>query len=47
MPNISFNIAFLLADAGYDVWMGNIRGNRYSRLHKRKTIDDPTYWSFG
>ena len=37
-------LAFLLADAGYDVWMGNFRGNTYSRHHKEQDISPAKYW---
>lgn len=39
-------LAYLLADAGYDVWLGNARGNTNSREHE--TIDPKMakFWNF-
>jgi len=42
------SLPFLLANLGYDVWLGNNRGNKYSRNH---TILDPKvnkneFWEF-
>ncbi|XP_055380441.1 lipase 1-like [Condylostylus longicornis] len=38
--------AFLLHDAGYDVWMSNHRGNRYSKRHVKLKMSDPKFWDF-
>ncbi|KAH8287796.1 hypothetical protein KR018_000331 [Drosophila ironensis] len=43
-PNRS--LAFLLSDQGYDVWLLNTRGNRYSRKHKRFHRYQPQFWDF-
>ena len=36
-----------MADAGYDVWLGNVRGNYYSRAHVKYNPDrDVEFWDF-
>jgi pimeloyl-ACP methyl ester carboxylesterase len=44
MPNQS--LAYMLADDGYDVWLGNSRGNYYGKRHVRLTTHDDKFWDF-
>lgn len=43
-PNQS--LGFILYDNDYDVWLGNMRGNRYSDKHVKFNTSDEEYWNF-
>lgn len=40
------SLAFILAEHGYDVWLGNFRGSSYSLKHERLSADDAAFWDF-
>ncbi|XP_031262211.1 triacylglycerol lipase 2-like [Pistacia vera] len=40
------SLAFILADNGYDVWIANTRGTKYSSKHESLSPSDQAYWEW-
>lgn len=38
--------AYALSDAGYDVWLGNARGTKFSKKHISMNSNDDEFWEF-
>lgn len=39
-------LAYILADEGYDVWLGNARGNKYGLQHVNMSSTESDFWEF-
>lgn len=39
-------IIYQTADAGFDVWIPNLRGNKYSKKHGNLSTSDSRFWNF-
>ncbi|KAJ1391590.1 AB-hydrolase lipase domain [Sesbania bispinosa] len=40
------NLPLILADNGFDVWIANARGTKYSRQHTSLNSSDPEFWNW-
>lgn len=45
-PPRADSMALQLADRGFDVWMGNARGNLFAGEHVKYNITDPEFWDY-
>lgn len=40
------SLAYTLANKGYDVWLGNNRGNKHSKEHTNLDVHSEEFWDF-
>ncbi len=45
-PHANQCLPFILADAGFDVFLGNSRGNKYSCKNLKTSPSKENYWNF-
>lgn len=43
-PETGDSLPYMLSDAGYDVWLGNNRGNVFSVTNEKLDINSPDFW---
>ncbi|XP_061386642.1 lipase 3-like [Musca vetustissima] len=46
MRGLKDALVYEMVDNGYDVWLGNARGNTYGKHHLKLSTDSPKFWEF-